>query len=102
MAEETLPVIYTSRGIADSLTIKNFILIKFTQREVDNFYKMLETFERVVSSFPEIYPISSQNQDVRRAVLSKQLSVFYTIIDNEISVIGMIDNRMGYDKWPKL
>jgi plasmid stabilization system protein ParE len=102
MVEEILPVIYTDRANANSLTIKNFILIKFTQKEVDNFYKMLATFERVVSAFPEIYPLSTENQEVHRAVLSKQLSVFYTIIDNEILVIGMIDNRMGYDKWPKI
>jgi len=100
MAEEILPVIYTNRAVANSLSIKNFILVKFTQREVDNFYKMLETFEKVVSAFPEIYPKSSQNQDVHRAVLSKNLSVFYTIINTEVSVIGMIDNRMDYDKWP--
>jgi hypothetical protein len=54
MAEKIFPVIYSARAIANSLSIKNFILVKFTQREVDNFYKMLATFERVVSAFPEI------------------------------------------------
>ncbi|WP_462228077.1 hypothetical protein [Mucilaginibacter sp.] len=62
---------------------------------------MLTSFEKTVSTFPEIYPLSTKNQEVRRAVLSKQLSVFYTIINNEILVIGMIDNRMDYAKWPK-
>jgi plasmid stabilization system protein ParE len=94
MAENILPVIYTNRSISDSIAIKNFILVKFTDREVNNFYKMLETFERVVSAFPDLYPQSITNQYVRRAVLSKQLSVFYKVKKNEISVIAMIDNRI--------
>ncbi len=61
---------------------------------------MLETFERVVSVFPELYPKSVKGENIHRAVLSKQLSVFYTILNNEISVIAMTDNRMDYDKWP--
>jgi len=101
MADEIMPVVYTDEAIANSLTIQNFILIKFTQREVENFYRMLASFERIVSTFPEIYPLTAKNQQIRRAVLSKQLSVFYTIIYNEISVVGMIDNRMDTAKWPK-
>jgi plasmid stabilization system protein ParE len=100
MAEKTLPVIYTRQAVSNSITIKNFILVKFTEREVNNFYKMLETFERIVSVFPDIYPKSIKNQNVRRAVLSKQLSVFYKIKRDEISIIAMIDNRMDYTKWP--
>ena len=100
MAEEILSVIYTDKANADSLTIKNFILFKFTQREVDNFYKMLATFERIVSAFPEIYPLSTENQEIHRAVLSKQLSVFYSLSKDQINVIAVLDNRVGYSKWP--
>jgi hypothetical protein len=100
MAEKTLQIIYSERSIADSINIKNFILVKFTQKEVDNFYKMIETFEKVVSVFPELYPKSVKGENIHRAVLSKQLSVFYIILNDEISVIAMVDNRMDYDKWP--
>jgi len=56
MVEGILPIIYSDRAIANSLGIKNFILAKFTQREVDNFYKMLATFEKVVLHFPTCIP----------------------------------------------
>jgi plasmid stabilization system protein ParE len=100
MAEKISSVIYTDRSIADSIAIKNFILLKFTQKEVNNFYKMLETFERVVALFPELYPKSILGENIHRAVLSKQLSVFYTVLKDEISVVAILDNRMDYDKWP--
>ncbi|RZA02326.1 MAG: type II toxin-antitoxin system RelE/ParE family toxin [Sphingobacteriaceae bacterium] len=100
MAETILPVIYTDLAITDAIAIKNFILVKFTQREINNFYKMLNTFERVVGVFPELYPKSTQNKKLHRAVLSKQLSVFYRVTKAEISVVAILDNRMDYDKWP--
>ncbi|MDB5156470.1 MAG: hypothetical protein JWR50_1177 [Mucilaginibacter sp.] len=61
---------------------------------------MLENFEKVVSVFPEIYPKSVLSKNIHRAVLSKQLSVFYTVTGDEISVVGILDNRMDQDKWP--
>lgn len=98
---EILPIIYTSRSLTDALIIKNFILVKFTQREVDNFYKMLATFEKVVVAFPQLYPKSNKSQDVRRAVLSKQLSVFYKDSGKGIFIVAILDNRMDTAKWPK-
>ena len=98
---ETLPIIYSPRSLADAVIIKNFILSKFTQREVDNFYKMLASFEKVVTTFPHLYPKISSSRNVRRAVLSKQLSVFYNVSNSEISIAAILDNRMDIAKWPK-
>jgi hypothetical protein len=50
--------------------------------------------------FPLIYPISTKNKKMHRAVLSKQLSVFYTLIEDEIIVAAILDNRMGEANWP--
>ena len=101
MAEESdMSVHWTNRSLSDSLTIKEYLQIKFSQREIDNFYKLLETFEKIVSSFPALYPKSMKNKKVHRAVLSKQLSVFYSISNDQITVIAVLDNRMGYSKWP--
>ena len=38
-------VIYTKRSLANVRTIKDYLLYKFTQREVDNLYRMLSDFE---------------------------------------------------------
>ena len=39
---------------------------------------MLSDFENVAASFPQLYPLIINSEKIRRAVLSKQLSVFYT------------------------
>ena len=96
-----LVVIYTNRADADANTIKNYLIYKFSQKEVDNFYGLLISFEQVVLTFPELYPLAANGKDIRRAVLSKQLSVFYRIRGGGIiSVIAILDNRMNPAKWP--
>jgi len=101
MDENPLPgVTYTKRANSDAKTIKSYLLYKFTQREVDNFYKLLASFEKVVVIFPDLHPIVVTRRKIRRAVLSKQLSVFYRIRTNCISVIAILDNRMNPAKWP--
>jgi len=97
---KSVTVHYTKRANADALTIKNYLLYKFTPREVDHFYHLLETFERAVKPFPELYPIANNGKKIRRAVLSKQLSVFYRVRHNRISVNAILDNRMDPTKWP--
>jgi plasmid stabilization system protein ParE len=100
MPDNSLDIFYTDKALANLTEIKNFILLRFTQREVENFYKLLRNFEKTVSTFPDIYPVNFKNEAIRRAVMSKQLSVFYQIIDIGISVVAILDNRMDYNQWP--
>lgn len=91
---------YTKRSDTDALAIKKYLLYKFTQKEVEKFYDLLLIFENVVSIFPKLYPQSLKGKNIHRAVLSKQLSVFYKIKKDKIYVIAILDNRMDYTKWP--
>ena len=97
---QVLPIYYTDRAVSGLIGIKEYLLKHFTQREVGRFYTMLRSFEKVVSVFPELYPVSARNEEIHRAVLSKQLSVFYRVSKSEILVIAIIDNRMDYSNWP--
>ena len=102
MADETpYKVIYSKRSLTNIRTIKDYLLYKFTQREVDNLYRMLSDFEKVVASFPQLYPLITDSQNIRRAVLSKQLSVFYTYSKEKLMITAILDNRMDNAKWPK-
>lgn len=95
-----MKVVYTDISIDQTEIIKSYLLYKFTQREVERFYKLLEKFDRRVVIFPEMYPVSVGNPGVRHAVLSKQLSVFYRTSQFTITVLAILDNRMDPKKWP--
>jgi plasmid stabilization system protein ParE len=101
MAEKLLVKIhYTQRSLTNVREIRDYLLYHFTQREVDNLYSRLADFEKIVLSFPILYPLISDNKKIRRAVLGKQLSVFYTYSKSTISIVAILDNRMDTAKIP--
>lgn len=99
--ESSLNIFYTNKALLDISDIKKYLLFHFTQREVDQLYVMLQGFEKVIKAFPELYPISLKGGGLRRAVLSKQLSLFYKVSTDKIMIIAAIDNRMSFEKWPR-
>ena len=72
-------IIWTERALQNSASIKRYISDQFGQREIDNFYELLRSFEEGVSIFPYSHPPAKKQSTIRRAVLSKVLSAFYKI-----------------------
>ena len=52
---------------------------KWSEREVQKFKKKLVHLLDLIVSNPLLFPASIQNPDLRKAVLSKQSTVFYKI-----------------------
>lgn len=88
-----LKVEWTKRSLGNAKKIQAYLLGKFTEKEVQNFENLLEDFERTVSIFPQLYPQSEKYPKLRRAVLHKFTSVFYSIHENKIVIVAMQDNR---------
>ncbi|WP_416864726.1 MAG: type II toxin-antitoxin system RelE/ParE family toxin [Imperialibacter sp.] len=72
--------------------IKDFIRIKWTEKEVNLFIQDLKKFESIVKKFPYAYPSSPSVPEIRRAVISKHNSVVYQIDDNTVRVLTVFDN----------
>lgn len=97
--QKALSVLWTDRSVQNALSIKKYISHNFSQKEVDNFFALLGAFEKAVGIFPKLYPLSSQQREIRRAVLSKELSAFYRIAKNKIEILAVLDNRCDSSEW---
>ena len=49
---------WTDRSLRNALRIKNYLIRKFGQIEVEKFEGLLREFELTVSNFPTLYPES--------------------------------------------
>ena len=96
---KSITIIWTDRALQNAVSVKKYLHLTFSNKEIENFYSLLEAFEIAVSAFPELYPASSIKRGVRRAVLSKVLSVFYRITKNKIEVLAIFDNRCNIERW---
>lgn len=100
MAEaKPFAVLWTSMALDNALRIKNYILVNFSNREVDAFLNLLKSFETAVSVFPKLYPASHTHKNIRRAILNRNLSVFYQVVESAIIVLFVQDNRCDIKEW---
>ena len=86
-------VFWTERSLRNAKSISKYILNKFSKKEVAAFEQLLRNFEKTVSHFPHLYSESIEQKGLRRAVLHKNLTVFYVFKNNKITVIAMQENR---------
>jgi plasmid stabilization system protein ParE len=92
-------VLWTERASENAISIKKYLLSEFSEKEVNNFFALLETFETAISIFPKLYPLSSTKQKIRRAVLSKTLCSFYRISKSSVEILAILDNRCDLKEW---
>ena len=88
-----LEVIWSEESAKRTDEIVDYLLKKFSIKEATHFLKLLKDFEKIVSQFPETYPLSINKKGIRRAVIAKQISILYSIDDSYIRVFTLFDNR---------
>jgi plasmid stabilization system protein ParE len=92
-------IVWSNKSLQNAASIKAYLENNFSVKEVELFYSLLESFEIVVCAYPELYPQSEIKKNIRRAVLSKELSAFYRTYKKRIEVLALIDNRCDIGKW---
>jgi hypothetical protein len=92
VGNKSLIVEYSKQSLENVKEIVSYLQNKFTEKEVNNFFKVLNDFEKIIILYPALYS-ESQKKRIRRAVLSKVLSVYYSVNKNKISIIAIFDNR---------
>lgn len=71
-----LAIEYSGQSLNNAKEIVAYLKLKFSEKEVKKFYQALEDFERIISLYPTLYS-ESPGTKIRRAVLSRVLSVYY-------------------------
>ncbi len=59
----------------------------------DNFRKKLIKVVEQIANNPELFSPSTIKKNVRRCVVTKQTSLYYRILNQEIEIITIQDNR---------
>ncbi len=65
-------------------------------REIDSFLFHLDAFEQTVMNYPAGYMMFDAERQIRRAVLRRELSVFYRVNADIIEVISVFGNRREF------
>ena len=69
-------VYWTDEAINNLESILNYLGYKWTEREIENFKRKLVKQIELIRNNPQIFPVSKYNPKLRKAVLSKQTTIF--------------------------
>jgi|TARA_B110000902_G_scaffold53174_1_gene61828 plasmid stabilization system protein ParE len=75
--------------------IIDYIKAEWGEKAKDNFLAKLSDSIKLIRSHPNASPKSNTLPNLRRRMVVKQVSIFYTILEYQITIIAAFDNRMN-------
>lgn len=91
-------IIWTNEAINNLEEILNYLIEKWSQRELNIFKKKLSRQIELISLYPKMFPVSLYNTELRKAVLSKQTTLFYKLKGNHIYLVFLFVNLKDIKK----
>ena len=91
-------LIWTEEAIHNLENILDYLITNWSQTEVDKFKRKLSRQIELILQFPKMFPVSDYNPTLRKAVLSKQTTVFYQVKESEIYLVYLFVNRQDIKK----
>ncbi|HRN28059.1 MAG TPA: type II toxin-antitoxin system RelE/ParE family toxin [Ignavibacteriaceae bacterium] len=82
----------------DLKNVINFINDNWSEKEVREFAKKLHKRISLIKTYPSLFPKSLHKQNVRRSVLTKQITIFYSKLNDTINIISVFDVRQDPKK----
>lgn len=90
-------IFWTSEAINNLDSILSYLKNSWTQRETENFKNRLSKQLILIQQNPYLFPISQYNSRLRRAVLSKQITVFYEVSGLVIYLLYLFNNKQNIE-----
>jgi len=91
-------LIWSQEAINNLEEILDYLITNWSQKEVIRFKKKLSRQIDLIIQFPNMFPVSVYNTELRKAVLSKQTTLFYKIKGNEIYLVYIFVNARDIKK----
>ncbi|WP_192822634.1 type II toxin-antitoxin system RelE/ParE family toxin [Rufibacter sp. LB8] len=88
-------VFWTEEALANVESIIQYISSTWMEREVLNFKRKLSEQINIISRFPNVFPASTFAPRLRKAVLTKQTTIFYEVKEQAIYIVYLFDSRQN-------
>jgi len=100
--KNTFKIIWTDRALSDLRNIVTYLEENWTVKEIQKFARLLDLQLNRLINHPFLFPESNKFKKIRKSVLTRQISIYYRVINNEIQIISLFDNRQNPKKLNKI
>jgi plasmid stabilization system protein ParE len=85
-------IFWTGEALHNLEDILHYLSSKWTSREIERFKKRLSRQISLIEQNPKLFPVSQLNPAFRKAVLSRQTTIFYQISGSSIYLLYLFNN----------
>jgi len=96
--KNTYKVIWSEEALNNLKEIIDYLQEKWTEKEIKIFAQQLEKLINTIINNPELFPKSLKSDSVRKAVLTKQTTVYYQVNKDSIYLITIFVNKKDSKK----
>lgn len=86
-------ILWSDHAIFELKETIEYLENKWTEKELRTFSVKLDHTIELISKSPEIFPISIEKNNIRKAVVEKHNNLYYRINKNTIEIISLYANR---------
>jgi plasmid stabilization system protein ParE len=95
--KSTYRIIWSEEAFTGFKEIVSYLEKRFSERDVSKFIKKFDKQLDSIKSNPRTFPVSSGSKTVRRVIVAKLTSVYYSFDQDTIQLIAIHDNRKNPD-----
>jgi plasmid stabilization system protein ParE len=88
-------LLWSDEALSNLREIINYLENRWTHKEIGKFANLLEHQLKLIVSNPLLFPMVDKSLDLRKAVLSRQTTIFYRVKGFEIHILSLFDNRQN-------
>jgi plasmid stabilization system protein ParE len=77
--KNTYKLIWSDEALQNLKSIIAYLEERWTNREIKKFARLLDRNLELITDNPQIFPKSDHSNEIRRSVISKQVSLYYRI-----------------------
>ena len=99
--ENTYKLIWSDEALTNLKQIILYLEEKWTTTEIKKFANLLDRQLFRIQNNPFLFPKSDVRENYRKAVLSKQTTIYYRVFNFEIHIVTLFDNRQDPKKIEK-
>lgn len=95
--KNTYKLVWSNEALRNLERIFSYLENRWTNREIKKFASVVTKRIQLIESNPFLFA-ESELKNLRKSVLSRQTSIYYKIVDNEIRIVTLFDNRQNPKK----
>ena len=94
--------VITPRAKIEIQNVFDYLESKWNEKIKRKFSNKIKSIINLILENPELFPVSGINKKIRKAVISKQSSLYYHFDSKHIIVLSVFDNRQNPTKINKI